>query len=417
MRKKLLAILCVAFIAKVFLVVMLKTYLHPVTWEYENIADNILSGKGFVLDDYLGVPYKSLQPLYAFLCAGVYSVTSHSYFAILLVQIILSLCLVAVIFQIARFLFGDNVAVLSALFTAFHPGFVYYDVFNLMPASIDSLMIATTTWLLMRCRERPTAFNVSIVGCSIGLGALSRGIIGAMLPFVSAYFLIFTKLLLKDKVKFIVILWAAVFITIAPWSIRNYIVHKEFILISSSSGEALYRGNNPYAPGTSLTADGKSASDLWPRYITDKLATLDEVGQKKFLEREAMGFIKSDPVAFIKLYLKKIYYFWWFSHQSGAIYPKIYLKIYHLLYVPLLFFTVLGAALALASGNKNLRDGAWLIVFIFMAICFSQSLFYVEGRHRWLIEPLMLIFFSFGISETYKFLSKRSDWRSIKAHT
>ena len=397
MRKWLIVLLGIVLVVKIFLIITMKTYIHPVTWEYENVVNNMLSGRGFVLDSYCGTSYKTMQPLYAFLCAGVYALTNHSYFAILLVQSVLSLCLIIVIFGIAKSIFGEKVAFLAALFTAFHPGFVYYDVFNLMPASMDALMIATAVWLMMRCRKKPTLLGMSLVGCVIGLGALSRGVIGALLPFFSIYFVIFTRHLLKEKIKFIIILWVSAFIVIAPWAVRNYIVHKELILISSTSGEALYRGNNPSALGTSLTADGKSVSELWSKEVKEKIATLDEIGQKKFFEREALSFIKNNPIAFVKLYMKKVYYFWWFSFQSGKIYPKSYLMDYRILYLPLLLFTVIGAALALMFGDENVKDNTWLILFAFMAICFTQSLFYVEGRHRWLIEPLMMIFFSFGI--------------------
>ncbi len=405
MRKWLIGLLGLVLAVKIFLIIAMKTCIHPVIWEYENIANNILSGKGFVLDNYIGTSYKSLQPLYAFLCAGVYAVTNHNYFAVLLIQSILSLCLVAVIYEIAKSIFGEKVAFLAALLTAFHPGFIYYDVFNLMPASMDSLLIATAVWLLIKCREKPTALSMSLVGASIGLGALSRGVIGALLPFFSVYFIIFTRHLLKEKIRFIIILWVAAFIVIGPWVVRNYIVHKEFILISSASGEALYRGNNPTAPGTSLTADGRSVGELWPKEVKDKIATLDEIGQKKFFEKEALSFIKNNPIAFLKLYLKKVYYFWWFSPQSGKIYPKPYLMIYRILYSPLLALALLGVVLALVFGDENIKDSTWLILFAFMSICFTQSLFYVEGRHKWLIEPFMIIFFSYGVVRTHMFLS------------
>lgn len=408
MRKRLFCVLGIALIVRIFLIIAMKTYAHPVTWEYENIANNMLSGNGFVLDNYLGTPYRSVQPLYAFLCAGVYAVTNHSYFAILLAQSFFSLCLVMVIFNIAKLMFGEKVAIISALLTALHPGFVYYDVFNLMPASLDALMIATAAWLLMKYKDTPTVFGMSLVGCSIGLGALTRGIIGALLPFFSVYFILFTRHKLREKMKFVMILWAAVFITIGPWIARNYIVHKELVLISSWGGGALYRGNNPTAPGTGLTSDGRDVNELWPKEVKDKLATLGELGQNKFLGKEALRFIRDNPMACAKLYLKKVYYFWWFSHQSGAIYPKSYLLIYQILYLPLLAFAVLGMALALVFGDRGVRGNAWFIIFVLMSVCLAQSLFYVEGRHRWLIEPLLMIFFSYGVTESCRFLTKKA---------
>lgn len=409
MNKRLLIVLGLALAFRIFLMLTLNTYEHPVAWEYENIANNILHGKGFIYESFLGTPYKSLTtPLYVFLCVGVYAVTGHSYIAILLIQSIFSLCLAMVIFQIARHMFGEKVAFLSALLTAFHPGFVYYDVFNLIPLSMDSLFITSAAWLLMGSKDRPTVLSMSCVGCMIGLGAITRGIIGTLLPFLSLYFILFTKRPVREKIGYVMILWAAAFVVIAPWVMRNFIIHKELVYISSTSGENLYRGNNLTASGTSLTADGRSVRELWPKEVTNKIATLDELGQKKFFEKEAVAFIKNNPAVFAKLYLKKMYYFWWFSPQSGVIYSKPYLLVYKLFYSPVLAFALFGAALALVLGNKAMKDDTWLLIFVSMAICLTQSLFYVEGRHRWLVEPFLMIFFSYGITEMCGFLIKKT---------
>lgn len=405
MNKRLLIALGLALAFRIFLILAFKTYAHPVAWEYEDIANNVLRGNGFLYDGFLGAPYRSLTtPLYVFLCAGVYAVSNHSYLIVLLLQSIFTLCLAMVIFQIARNIFDENIAFLSGLLTAFHPGFVYYDVFNLIPLGIDSLLIASVVLLMLKYKDKPTVFGMAGIGCAIGIGGLSRGIIGALLPFMSIYFIFFTKHPLRNKLKYMLILWVAAALVVAPWVARNYMIHKELVYISSTSGENLYRGNSPYATGTSLTADGRNVRDLWPKAIMDKVTTLDELGQKKFFEKEAVDFIIKNPGAFAKLYLKKMYYYWWFSPQSGAIYPNTYLIVYRILYAPLLAFAIFGMALALAFKGKRVRDAAWLLILVFMSVCLTQCLFYVEGRHRWLVEPLIIIFFSYGLSECMKFL-------------
>ncbi len=68
------------------LIVAFKTYAHPVGWEYETIANRLLAGQGYSFE-FLHTTYKSFNtPLFGFLCSGVYAVTNHSHFAILVIQ-------------------------------------------------------------------------------------------------------------------------------------------------------------------------------------------------------------------------------------------------------------------------------------------------------------------------------------------
>ena len=64
-------------------------------FEYEEIANNILTGDGFRYNFY-GVEYRSfVQPFYPIFTALVYYLTNHSYIAMLIIQSIVSslLCL------------------------------------------------------------------------------------------------------------------------------------------------------------------------------------------------------------------------------------------------------------------------------------------------------------------------------------
>ncbi len=406
-EKRLAIVLTVAFAIRMITIIAFRTYAHPVAWEYEKIVNNLLSGEGFVY--YLfNTAYRSFNaPLYSFLCAGIYLLTNHSYFAVLAVQSLFSMFLALVIFAIAKKMFNENVALISASLVSFHPGFMYYDVFNLIPLSIDAFFIATVTLLFIKFKERPTPLKILIIGGLIGIATLTRGITVMLLPFLTVYLILFVKgLTAKRKFGLIIFFWVASFIIIAPWVIRNYIIHKQFVFILSTGTENFWRGNNKYAVGTSFNKEGKAMLDLWPSDFRDKIYALDEMGQKKFFEKEALAFIRNNPGRFLELYFKKIYYFWWFSPQSGIIYPKLYLAVYKYAYSVLLIFAALGLGLAL--GEEKTRSAAWLIIFVFMSICLSQSLFYTEGRHRWLVEPLGIVFFSYGIGRFYGLLRRRT---------
>ncbi len=405
-NKKLLVILVAAFILRVAVILVFKTYEHPVTWEHEELANNMLAGKGFVCD-FLHTPYKSLNaPLYSMLCFIIYKFTGHSYLAVFIVQSIFSVLLAAATFAIGKMIFGETVGLMSAFFTAFHPGFFYYDTFNLIPLSIDAFFIAFAVYLFMRFRDDLRPLNMALVGLVIGIGTLSRGIIGSLLPFLALYILLFLKRSLGDKIRAIAILFLAVFLTISPWLIRNHIVQKQFIFIASTTGENLWRGNNEHAIGTSLDAEGNSIFNLWPEDFREKVFSMNELEQKRFFEKEALGFIKNKPLEFLKLYFKKIRYFWWFSPQTGSLYARHYAVIYRSIYYAIFLFFILGLTTAMAWGNKGIHDNTYLIILVFMAVFMTQSLFYIEGRHRWLIEPLIMIYTSYGIINTFGFLKK-----------
>src|SRR3989338_9631765 len=132
-KRKLIIVLAIAFLARLALILILKTYSHPKVWEYEEIINNLISGRGFLYYHFGGVPYRSFNnPLYSFLSWGIYYITNHSYLAVLLVQSLFSVIVVYLIFSIGKILFDDKVGLFSAIFVAFHPGLLYYDVFDLL---------------------------------------------------------------------------------------------------------------------------------------------------------------------------------------------------------------------------------------------------------------------------------------------
>ncbi|HKP38143.1 MAG TPA: glycosyltransferase family 39 protein [Pyrinomonadaceae bacterium] len=216
-------------------------------WEFEVITNNLLAGQGYYFNGY----YSHAPPLYVFLCAAIYSLTNHSYFAVLLVQSAFSVLLSATIFAIAKMLFNDPIALIAATLVAFHPGFVYYDVFNLIPLSIDAFLISAIALSLLRFHYSPTLRKSLLIGALIGLGTLSRGIIGILLPLVLAYLVVIRTTRLRDRMIFAACMLIAGLLVVTPWMIRNYVVHKQFVMVTSTNTENFWRGNSPYATGAS----------------------------------------------------------------------------------------------------------------------------------------------------------------------
>jgi hypothetical protein len=231
----------------------------------------------------------------------------------------------------------------------------------------------------------------------IGAGILTRPTFLFFLPVYGIYLWAFSGPGRKRAIRMTLMASLCAFLVILPWTVRNYHIHKKFIFITTNSAELFWRGNNPNATGTGLTEDMKTMPELAPKEFLDTLYSLNETGQYDFFYREAFKYIRSDPAHFIRMVLKKMYYFWWFSPQAGLLYPKLWALIYKLYYGFLLIFFWLGTSNAMATCSYEQKVIILSIVVFLILVAALHSLYYVEMRHRWAIEPLMLIFSAKGV--------------------
>lgn len=362
------------------------TFVYPEVWEYEAIVNNFIAGKGLALDLYGTTYYSLATPLYPLLCALVYSLTGHSFLAMAVVQAFISSFMCIVIFWIGRHIFSNGVGLLAALLTAFHPGIIIYTA-KFHAFVLDSLLICLTVWLLIKLKESPTLLNQFKLGLSFGLAMLTRSTIILFLPF--------SWLWLKKRSKKLFFVYILIsLILLSPWLIRNYLIYRK-VLIVSTSANVFWRGNNPLATGTSLAASGKPMLEEAKDFYSS-IYGKSEMEQNRIFWNESFKFIRNNPMKFVKLFFRKFFYFWWFAPTTGSEYKKEWLSIYKIFYSVILLFSLLGI-----FGIKKLsslrRYDALIVILLMSVIAIAQSLFYVETRHRWAIEPLLLIFAAKGL--------------------
>jgi len=185
-------------------------------------------------------------------------------------------------------------------------------------------------------------------------------------------------------------------IVVLPWVIRNCYIHRQFVFMQTPALD-IWVGNNINASGTNYLKDGTPVHGLMPEDMINKIYASDELGQDRIFKEAAYRFIKEHPGKFALLFFRKLYYFWWFSPQTGVNYSHIYLIIYKIFYSLVVFFAIWGIAFVLTEDEQKARRKTLLILALFLAISIMQSLFYVEGRHRWAVEPLLLIFTAKGL--------------------
>lgn len=383
---------------------LIAVFLIPMQlWEYEVIAVNILNGKGFIFPHFGNVNYYSYcEPLYPFLCAVVYFITNHSIFALAIVQAIFSSLIALVIYFCAEKLYNRKVALLAGLLVSFHPGLIIYTL-KQHPLIYDSLFISLVILVMFELFDNFGLRNIVAAGLISGLCVLTRPTILLFLPLSLIYILLkrkvgFRKFIISFLVFFI--LAGSVFL---PWTMRNYFVQKELVLTRSNGPFVFWLGNNPNFSGSATDKSGRSLFKLAPKEFQKEIENLDEMGQNRKFLSTSLDYIKEDPFAFTKRIFMKFFYFWWFTPQAGAAYPGQWFISYKVFYSFLLFFGLAGIFFTYLKTNRCIETKADMLIFIFLAISFTQSIFYIETRHRWAIEPLFIIFSAAGI---YSVLAK-----------
>ena len=373
---------------------------HPEPFEYEDIANNILA-HGQYFRVHLGTIYHSqAAPLYAFICAGIYAITDKSQIALIVFQVICSALIPLVIFKIGRQLeFSERICTLGAVISVVHPGLIVYSVAKLHPLNLDVLFISLSVLLVLKLSAGGNYRDFIFTGIVIGLGILTRSTIGffALAAIIWLYIVGRKKLISGIFIK-VVLISCGIVLVVLPWTIRNTLVHKRFVPVSNAAAEVFWRGNNPVASGTTYLKDGRTVFEAAPEEFRKEIYRSNELGQRDLFLKDARSFISAHPVLFLKRTLKKWILFWWFSPTTGGAYPQAWFYFYLVFYVPLLAFFLLGFFRSYKLSNKGIRSKLNLVALMFLSISISQSLFYVDTRHRWGVESLMGLFAAYGLA-------------------
>lgn len=370
----------------------------PEPFEYEVLARNLLAGRGY-LYTHLGADYVSFHSSipYVLLTALVYVVTNGAQTAMLLVQSLTSALLALVMNALGRRLVGPAVGGLAGALVALHPGLVYYDTRKLHPLSLDALLIAGATLAIYHLVTSSSARSGCVAGLLGGLALLERGsyilMMGAILLWV----------LWRGRARRTALTRSAAFVLgaalmVGPWLGRNILLHGTPVVMTTT-GEHLWRGNNPKATGSSLNLDGTPLIESVDTEFREKLRSLDEMGQMRLFGETATRYIMEHPGTFVHNVARRLLYFAWFSPTTGILYPPSYLRIYQVYYsLTLLIATwgMLGLFTRWRAGDASSGLALTLLAGVWLSVGLTQSIFYVELRHRWGVEPLMLLLAATG---------------------
>jgi 4-amino-4-deoxy-L-arabinose transferase-like glycosyltransferase len=222
---------------------------------YIQLADSLRQGNGYVFERG-GPPVFHRPPMYPLLLVPVTCFPESMHRPVLVVvQSLMAGCIGALIFQIARYFFGNRTATLSALVFAFNP-WVYFNAKNPMTTITQGLLYSLLA--VLAGREFLILFNRyegSTDKLRLWLGRLAIGIVAAVLALthgamlgvtVIVFFSLFAAGLLRrnwQAVKTSVIAGVVTVALISPWTYRNWAVFHRFIPVAGGAGLAYFNGN------------------------------------------------------------------------------------------------------------------------------------------------------------------------------
>ncbi len=393
-----MAFLCVAtLVPRALLAMFLGVAGNPERWEYDVIAANIVSGHGHIYEREGFVYAAYAPPLCSYVLAFLLLLPGDSRASIQIVQALLCFGAAVATTRIAQRIWGNSkISLIAGLMVALQPSLLYYAVVKSDPLPLNALLLcgialAGLNFLKSNDRRSAVAFGVLT-----GVGILSRGT-----PAV-ALLVMGIGLALRFRARAwppLAVATIACAVSVSPWLARNLVVLGS-PLITSTTGENFWRGNHLGASGGVVDLDGGRITMLVPSNpalpapIRSVLATGTEIDRHEAFMTEAFRFIADDPWAAAGLFARKLRTFWWRIDSDPVDYPAMAARGYEWIFRVELSLALLGAFLALRSPHRRAEAG--LCLGLIVAISLLQCAFYVQGRHRFLIEPLLLIFTAIG---------------------
>jgi len=386
---------------------------NPRWWEYDLIAVNLWSGWGHSYER-LGFVYAAYAPpLWSAILALLFFLPGDSRASVQIAQALLCLGAAVTVGILTRRIGGDErTSVVAGLLVAFQPSLLYYSVANSDPLPLNACLLGLIVLQGAALIAGPTRERALGFGLLVGLGVLSRGTPIVALPVVAGgLFLRFRG----DALKPVLQATVAFFLCVSPWLARNVAVIGA-PLITSTTGENFWRGNHAGASGGGKDLDGGEIASLertnqaLPLAIRAVIAHGTELDRHQVFMAEALKFIRAEPAEAVALFGRKMRTFWWKIESDPGDYSPIAARIYEWVYRCELALALLGLGLLFRNrlGPSAHRIPAVLAVLVMIAISLLQSAFYVQGRHRFLIEPLLLMFASFGVVHVAGVVA---DWR------
>lgn len=285
--------------------------------EYLALARSLASGQGFVYDDAheSGTAQRfGRAPGYPIFLAALDAgrpVPEATPAIVKLAQSVVGAFTVWLIGIIALRAAGRRAAMWAAWIAALYPPLVALPSYALSEtlysavalAAAYAVQVAADTATKNRSVDahRGAIARATLGGVLAGIAALIRPAMLFYLPIATAW------LLYRRQLPVAIAVAAASLATIAPWTVRNYVVYDRVVLIASEGGVTFWTGNHPLARGEGDLAANPDLKRAELQFRQSHPELSSEALEPLYYE-DAFRWISAHPVEWAGLLLRKMFY-------------------------------------------------------------------------------------------------------------
>lgn len=388
------------------------------SFAYDQWAQRIVAG------DWLGQSVFYQAPLYPYFLAGLQFFLGHDLWAIRVAQLVLSSAACGLLYCAGKQWFSRTVGIGAAAILCFSaPAIFYGSVIDktVTDLFLTCLLLATLGWVA--AGNKCAGFLGT--GVVLGLLALSREniLVWAALVPIWIWFH-FGPHSVAWRMQRLGLFLAGLALVLVPVGLRNFAVGGQFAMTTSQLGPNFYIGNNPSADGTyssiRLATGEKQFEQAEAQRLAEQVAggALSAKQVSDYWLGRSLEYIREQPLAWLRLLWRKWLIVWntreiedsddFYLYQNWSWLLAVLAWVNHFgLLAPL---AAMGIAVSIAQGRR-----VWLLYLFIFSFAASVALFFVFGRYRFPLVPLLALFAAAAIVEVIS-LCKRYQYKKLASY-
>jgi 4-amino-4-deoxy-L-arabinose transferase-like glycosyltransferase len=385
---------------------------------YDAWAQRIADG------DWIGQGVFYQAPLYPYFLGSIYSLLGNDIMTVRKVQAVLGAFACVLLMNAVWNLFNRRAAIAAGFIMALYVPSIFLETM-LQKSVLDLFFICLIIWLISKLQLRSTARRWIGLGASLGALCLTRENALALIPCFLMWATLFPfihrvaakaehaqesrpRLDFRRSALFSALLVVGLLMTLGPVALRNYVIGGELHITTSQLGPNFYIGNHAGANGTYeplVFARGNAEfeqADAVAIAEADLGRELSAAEVSDYFLNKSLHYIREQPLDWLQLTFTKLLYSVNTTELIDTDDQYTWQEFSPLLWLlsPLFQFGTL-ATLAACGFWQQRRRWRELGIFSMMLAVFQLTLvlFFVFGRYRFPMVPLLVIFAAPGVAE------------------
>jgi 4-amino-4-deoxy-L-arabinose transferase-like glycosyltransferase len=349
-----------------------------------------------------------LSPLYCYFVGLVYAVFGVDLDGVRLAQCVIGSFSCVLLYWIGRQTFSEIVGIVSGLCLALYGLHIYYTEI-ILPTVLVVFLNLTFLLLVSITPSKLTPTRAAGAGVILGLAALAKAnsllLVGVT---IAVLWWQHREAGHRRLARLAIPLFVATFLTIAPITFHNYVASGEFVLITTTAGRNLLKGNGPRATGTHIRLAAPRAGGHIQFYLNGDVKPDHAVRESREMVAFARMYMGIRPIVSAKLLVKKALLFLNVRElfiRDNFYFAKRYSSV---LSLPLPGFALIGV-LGLAGALWGLRrwESAAHIYAMLLVQVASFTLVFVLARYRLVAVACLILFASRFLGDVIQVIVER----------